>query len=338
MVLGEEKLKLPLRRMSDDFVDDLEKVLNEFVDSLRAQNPKLIEQIHVDITTRELINCLKSYFQGLPQKAYSQFNKLVDNIWEDHPRVFRKLGDEIQNDDLILYRMRVVEDECDYKREEIFHLPYHLKEKAKSYRYSISGYPCLYLNTELSACYDELKIYNRNSAFILASGMKLDRTQKKCEIEQLNILDLAQKPEELDLFKEEEKRKYLTWFPILMACSFVRKDKKNDFSAEYIIPQMLLQYIRLKAEDEKGTLWGIRYFSCASAVSSERGINYVIPVCDYSKESHYCKTLKQLFFISSPILIRREDCPSLSQKKEYSEFWKEKEKEIQKQNFAKLNK
>ena len=63
MVLGEEKLKLPLRRMSDDFVDDLEKVLNEFVDSLRAQNPKLIEQIHVDITTRELINCLKSYFQ-----------------------------------------------------------------------------------------------------------------------------------------------------------------------------------------------------------------------------------------------------------------------------------
>ena len=230
------------------------------MDSLRAQNPKLIEQIHVDITTRELINCLKSYFQGLPQKAYSQFNKLVDNIWEDHPRVFRKLGDEIQNDDLILYRMRVVEDECDYKREEIFHLPYHLKEKAKSYRYSISGYPCLYLNTELSACYDELKIYNRNSAFILASGMKLDRTQKKCEIEQLNILDLAQKPEELDLFKEEEKRKYLTWFPILMACSFVRKDKKMTFQQSILFRKCYFNTFDLKLKMKKALCGGYAIF------------------------------------------------------------------------------
>ena len=150
-------------------------------------------------------------------------------------------------------------------------------------------------------------------------------------------MDLAQKPEELDLFKEEEKRKYLTWFPILMACSFVRKDKKMTFQQSILFRKCYFNTFDLKLKMKKA-LCGIRYFSCASAVSSERGINYVIPVCDYSKESHYCKTLKQLFFISSPILIRREDCPSLSQKKEYSEFWKEKEKEIQKQNFAKLNK
>ena len=45
----------------------------------------------------------------------------------------------------------------EYEIEDIFHIPYNLRAKISSNRYSISGYPSLYLSTSLELCKQELK-------------------------------------------------------------------------------------------------------------------------------------------------------------------------------------
>ena len=86
---------------------------------------------------------------------------------------------------------------------------------------------------------------------------------------------------------------YLLWYPLIAARSYISVSKKDPFAAEYIIPQLLMQWVRCEIgsqpgiEDEYNQLIGIRYFSCASQKASETGFNYVfrraenknIPIC-----------------------------------------------------------
>lgn len=65
------------------------------------------------------------------------------------------------------------------------------------------------------------------------------------------------------------RHNYLIWYPLIAACSFIRANKKDAFAPEYIIPQLLMQWIRylMDSDYKKGgqyNLFCIRYFSCAS--------------------------------------------------------------------------
>lgn len=56
------------------------------------------------------------------------------------------------------YRSRMVEGRNRVlKAKEMFHVPFELVRKIGNNRFSISGYPCLYLSNTIWACWEEMK-------------------------------------------------------------------------------------------------------------------------------------------------------------------------------------
>ena len=96
-------------------------------------------------------------------------------------------------------------------------------------------------------------------------------------------------------------------------CIYIRTNKNDPFAAEYIIPQLLMQWVRNEIGTNKGDeydqLVGIRYFSCASVKASEMGFNYVFPTSGQQKSAElpYCSVLAKAFRLTNPVYIHEYD-------------------------------
>ena len=221
-----------------------------------------------------------------------------------------------------LFRVVNVVENTIQPRSRIFHTPYNLRTKVGTNRYSIAGFPSLYLGTTVELCLEELRC-NPYKQYSLCSRFQLVRDLKKNEVE-IDVIELGIKPQDFfedrdndefalrsrkidkDLLDSSEVRAaYLLWFPLIAASSFIRANKQDPFAPEYIIPQLIMQWIRKQNEDSGNKLYGIRYFSCSSIKASDLGFNYVFPTSGvgHEKNSNFCKTLVDSFLLTKPIYI-----------------------------------
>jgi len=179
----------------------------------------------------------------------------------------------------------------------------------------------MYLGTTLELCAKEIE--NESQGYEIASRFKMNRNMTANGNINIRVLNLGIRPQ--DFHFEENKvylngtimndsfqRKYLLWYPLIAACSFMRKDKKNPYSPEYVIPQLLMQWVRGRyANDaQQRELIGIRYFSCASVASSKLGFNYVFPVGGQTEDdqnAEHCAILRNTFKLTKPIRIGCND-------------------------------
>lgn len=277
-----------------------------------------------------ILDSINVYNDGLPHRSYLHFKKRMDILNKGRNRLvlFQKSNltsryVKNQNDPLQLYRVRAVQENRTYKRVEIFHTPYHLREKVATCRYSISGFPSLYMGTSVALCVEES--IQKSARLFIGSRFQLNRSTRDNGNINIQVMDLSIKPQDFlkgvdaegnALYNQEDgsdlARRYLYWYPLIAACSFIRKSKSDPFSPEYIIPQLLMQWIReqYKKPIHHKELIGIRYFSCASRKSAELGFNYVFPVNGKSEESlgnHYCSVLANAFSLTKPIIIEKDD-------------------------------
>jgi hypothetical protein len=332
------ELDLPRRWDGDDFHETL-KMLYETYESILAAYISPAELFTVHSVCNGVLKCIEHYHNGFPNEAFQQMETLMRELIKYPLMIYRKSGltgiyDE--DDPLMLFRIRNVQNNINYMRKDIFHTPYNMRSKIPTCRYSISGYPCLYLGTSLDLCLEEAKVGNFND-FTIASRFKIQRNMLNNKKITIDVIELALKPKdfinynpdnernsgnntigrerkfsELDLHDSGVMSQYLYWYPLIAACSFIRANKKEPFASEYIISQLLMQWIR--KEQEKNKLIGIRYFSCASERASEMGYNYVFPVSglkDY-RYGKYCKILSRSFKLTIPVYIHEfntvEDC------------------------------
>ena len=128
--------------------------------------------------------------------------------------------------------------------------------------------------------------------------------------DQFIIFDVSLKPDKAieKLDRDDNKdvkkfiRKYIKWYPLISACSYIRAMRDAPYSAEYIIPQLFIQWVRSKYED---AVIGIKYFSCASVYSSSLGYNYVFPTIGIPYHARktitdYCARLSHRFKLTIP--------------------------------------
>lgn len=243
--------------------------------------------------------------------------------------IYQKTGPlgPLEEDRLYLYRTRTVNSGATFKRENIFHVPTSARSMISTCRYSIAGYPSLYLSTSIELALEET---STNPAQTIVSRFKLDRTQPEINIQ---VLELGIKPQDfnptgvqleniwrlygrhgqrlrdsLDLNNPYVRSAYLRWYPLIAACSFIRANKNAPFASEYIIPQLLMQWIRTRCKRDH--LVGLRYFSCASAKASDLGFDYVFPVSNGKCEGGYCSVLRDSFSLTEPVYLR-----------DYKELW-----------------
>jgi hypothetical protein len=113
----------------------------------------------------------------------------------------------------------------------------------------------------------------------------------------VTILDLTT-PAAAATITQEQYRYFMTW-PLIACCSVKVKNGEDTFKPEYIMPQLLLQWIRKKQEID-----GVRYNSTHIDLNLTKSkgdfSNYVFPVKD-NVESGHCTVLKKLFRMTEPL-------------------------------------
>ena len=343
-ILENQSFHLPIRWNGNDFALTLEDLFNSYISELE-QMPKSkgpnYDSLSVDLTRIKrvcglLVTSIKHYLNGFPSKSYSTFNKAMNLLMNNPLQIYQKSVMEqfeestpyLNDDDLKLYRVVCVSDNKPYDRARVLHTPYNLRSKVSTCRYSIAGYPSLYLGTSLALCGEEINM-DLHQSFALASVFKLERIFDYTNTN-VQVIELGVKPQDfIGGIQENQynnrrishnlldnlnvKSAYLLWYPLIAACSYIRINKKDPFAAEYIIPQLLMQWVRIqlcsRVDEDTDQLIGIRYFSCASVKASEMGFNYVFPTSGKQKSSDlpYCSVLAKSFRLSKPEYVHEYD-------------------------------
>lgn len=232
-----------------------------------------------------------------------------------------------------LYRVVRVEENKVFPRKRIFHPPYSLRRRIATNRYSIAGFPSLYLATTVELADLENGLFSHRQPAI-AARFSLNTVYVRAIEHSIRILDLSWTPQALadpgsaEKIKENRKRfedlvdasdrisgssakvlcapeRYLLRYPLLAACSYIRV-KREGFAPEYILPQLLTQWLRQELDAE---LVGIKYFSCYTEHAAALGANYCFPATgdtilrDKGGEESYCPVLNGAFLLTEPLFL-----------------------------------
>lgn len=185
------------------------------------------------------------------------------------------------------------------ERKQIFHVPYESRSHIGTKRFSVPGYPCLYLGSSVECCKKE--IAHTQNVFSV-SAFKNNKS--------LKVFDFCFFSNEAQ--KQGNLYKSLLSYPFKIASSIpTLSETKNDpFVEEYIIPQMILHGTILQRFT--GKVDGIIY-SSTEAIRNNLGIdaykkhqNIVIPAKVINNKG-YCKHLCELFSLTSPRVLNCSD-------------------------------
>lgn len=323
-IMQNPRLSLPIRWDGQDFETAISNLLDEYISELQSysENP-FHNGISIDIDEIETISnllkrCIYEYHQGFPATAFGTIKKVMTLLMATPLKVYQKSGalEPFESDRLYLFRLRGIDDAAKHTRKDLFHVPSCARSMISTCRYSIAGYPSLYLTTSIELGMEEISNTNNN---VLVSRFKIIRPQRELNIQ---VLELGIKPQDfyeqgreyrndirsarnlsgIDLMNNEIRTNYLRWYPLIAACSFIRVNKNSPFSSEYIIPPLLMQWVRKQIG--RNELMGIRYFSCASHRASDLGFDYVFPVNNTKYEEGYCTVLRDSFALTNPVYLR----------------------------------
>ena len=351
-IFNDKQFELPIRWCGGDYAQFLESLYDNYLISLcknsQNNNCKLLANTENDTRylgkgnncviddciirdiksiCENIVKTVRTYNKGLPSSAYDVFNEVMNQLIKTPIKIYPKSGwtEAFEDyDPLRLFRVVNVNEDTCFPRSRVFHTPYNLRSKVSTSRYSIAGYPSLYLGTSVELCLKELKC-NPQTKLSLCSRFQLDRNLARNEYE-ISVIELAIKPQDFfkrrdenqneeivnrgryirrDLLINNEVRKsYLVWYPLIAACSFIRALKSDSFAPEYVIPQLLMQWLR-NWNNNNNKLFGLRYFSCASKRASDMGFNYVFPTSGegHRRINNYCAVLVDSFRTSIPTFI-----------------------------------
>lgn len=253
----------------------------------------------IDYLCDKLIRTCKEYLRGSPSRAYFEF---ADGMSRLKDLLLFHVQERINYlDRYRLFRMRA--ERCGrLSLGDMFHIPFEYRGTVGNQRFSIDGFPCLYLGSSAYVCWEELGRPAFGDAFISRFQLLTKHP---------NILDLTFSPNEakraITGFKEGDP--WQEWclrrvvdkvvlYPLIACCSIVSNESSHVFKEEYIIPQLLLEWVR-----NTSGINGIEYSSLALPdynLDHSLYKNYVFPVqCE--RASGHCRFLSNLFEFTEPI-------------------------------------
>lgn len=294
------------RRMYEDFRSELNDVLSLYLNLLGDFNIKnalgeeyALKEIPVYITRvrkwcKDIKEMVDGYFEGDLIKTVKIYNRLFNRNSRSYPLQF-PLSEIKQHS--VWYRGRKNENDEQRDRKELFHVSFRKRGIIGSQRFSILGFPCLYLASSLECCIDEIN----SSAPISISAFKV--------LSDIKVLDLSFYP---SISEPKTLWRYLYLYPIKIACSIpaqptLKDDEKRYFIPEYIVPEYVL-HGKIKQPKELSQSLGIIYTSTAifSETVTEEEVrkytNLVVPTINI-KERGYCDGLRNMFSMTEPITL-----------------------------------
>ena len=316
-IFSKNEYQLPIRWDGKDFYATLYKHLKNYredIDNFYRDDTELCEEVKtVCLGICAAVDCS---FRGYPAEAYKRFEGVM-GVLSKNPLLI----DEKDVNKELLYRVVDVENAAVPNRQRIFHVPFSMRSKMSTQRYSIPGFPSLYLGTSVELCCMEMN-KDPQRDYICVSRFEL-QTDERINIffdseqspifdnDEFKIFDVSIKPDTAikKTGHDDGKIKYIKWYPLISACSYIRAMRDTPYSAEYIIPQLFLQWARSEYEE---AVVGIKYFSCVSWLASTLGYNYVFPSTGTPYHARktitdYCARLSHRFKLTAPKLIKEYD-------------------------------
>ena len=257
---------------------------------------------------------IKTYLNGNPYEAYKVFCKMLKNqdvasSIDDLIFPLKKLRcDYGFYDHSRYFRIRTAGETVSIKsRKHLFHVPFSLRHTIAPARYSILGYPCLYLSSSLYTCWEEMGRPDFRSIFL--SRFELTTTGRERKVfgffrtpaDWKKIYNLwLGKNEPLIEWDIKNIAAFIALWPLQLACSIPVFHCNSPFKEEYIVPQLFMQWVRdLKKAD------GLCFRT--TAVSQEKGkgippdllFNLAFPA--RTTENEYCLELAKDFLLTEPV-------------------------------------
>jgi hypothetical protein len=230
-----------------------------------------------------LRTAIEAYFDGRPALAYRNFAKTMA-YRKNKLKSILNISEFTKGSNF--YRMRLREENYPFSHLEMFHVPFEKRGNVSTQRYSIPGFPSLYLASNLYVGWEELR----------RPKLEAFQAARLCTKQPIRYLDLTPGNWSEEPMGKKAYRYLMTW-PLIAACSIKAKNHLDTFKPEYIVPQLLLQWIR-----QNNDLDGIKYISTHFHTSENKKdqsfFNLVCPVKDNSDQG-YCSHLRSIFEISA---------------------------------------
>lgn len=298
-----ELMPLTAEKRKGDFRKDLADALEEYSVLLRnnkdVRNMPNIDQIirTVEYFNHNIIESVHLYYKGVYSTAYKKIEEILSNsLYADNYLTINK--------DNVFYRARIFEEYGWKSYKDMFHVPFSSRDKIATNRYSAPGYPCLYLGANINACWEELGQPRFEDLMVSRFVVK----------EAFPVLDLRIPTQER--LNDDD---ILERIPLIIASTIPVLNKKALFKPEYIIPQLITEYVitrnRMLYEQENYSLFdfklGIYYTS--SHLNSKLGFpqktfdNLALPSVLVEDKSDYCQFLASCFEWTDPTSYSNED-------------------------------
>lgn len=283
---------MPLKYVKGDFREVLSEVLDKYV-SLLKENEAIfcldIDEVinYVQKRNAQIKECVNNHYKSMSSIAYSHIEDILsDDIYKDS--YFPILLDSV------FYRARETETCEKLTFDEMFHIPLDQRGKVKPQRYSALGHPCLYLGASINVCWEEL-------GRPLFDDLMISRFVVKNKFQ---VLDLRI-PQRED-FEGDKLDVILKRMPLIISASIVVLNTKDSFKPEYIISQLIVEYIITNNQKEyregKRDLFhfilGVYYTSTHindDFEFPEDVYNLALPVVVVEGECVYCQLLASCF-------------------------------------------
>lgn len=268
---------ITLKQKLEDFQKGIEELEQEDFKEIEGLIPfdKFIE--FEKTICQEIDSAIESARNGNPVKAYNIFKQILEKEIGEKEIEKRKIKDYLskitsEQETKTFYRYRFVSKSNkkeNYNKNDIKHCPFEYVQNLGNFRFSLPGFPCLYLGSSEKVSKREIR-YRKNNTYI--SG----KFELYTDITLLNICPFDNKKNISD------KVQFLLLYPLYLSCLAKRKNKGDaHFHEEYIIPQLLLLYVRKNNIKSKDKIDGIRYLSTHYSPKKDdvlEMMNYVFPV------------------------------------------------------------
>jgi hypothetical protein len=246
---------------------------------------------------------LAEYYKGSRHQAFALIDECLTTVAPDHFAALSSPHNILESLDF-LYRVRRGKPEK-MSRSQLFHIPFDMRHKVRQHRYGVPGLPALYLGGSLYVCWEELQCPDVLSLHVSRVAA--------VEGANLKVLDFGYRPPLMAALLEHYQRSgnlngdnplarfivaYCLFWPLLAASSIRVRFREEPFKAEYIVPNLVLQWIVKTRQFD-----GVRYFS----MNVEENYNDPMACADFvfpvqtSGTSGFCPKLTAAFQLSQPV-------------------------------------
>lgn len=192
---------------------------------------------------------------------------------------------------------RIIAGNNNFTRLQFLHLPCTARHLASSNRFRVPGMPCSYMASMREVSWYECGMPD---SFQIATFMAVKHEKLLLQLDvnpltsTVTLLNQFQNNDWSNEVKRIFAKKYCFIFPLVAACSVIAKEKGKAFVEAYIIPQMLMIWVKNSTD-----YVGVRYYSSSDneLVRDDCGYNIAMPA-KHPDANGYCTVLQEIFGIN----------------------------------------